>query len=263
MTSIRFRLLLLFLGLTLIVWAATVGSTYWQTYHEVEEVYDAHLVQSAEELLVLATHEYAEQVATVRNSAEAEAFPFEIQALARHHTGEEYAPRLSFRVLVADRILLHSADAPLDTPPGSDGFGERRDANGLWRVYTLRSARDGFTVEVAEHYGIRSKIVDEVAQASIVPAVFAFPVIAMLAWFAVYRLDASALSGPYLVQSNARLGRNPPFGLDRTKQEPTPRSRSAPFPCDYGRRSPLRVARSTLQDSRSCAAPGTASPCRR
>lgn len=187
MTSIRFRLLLLFLGLTLIVWAATVGSTYWQTYHEVDEIYDAHLVQSAEELLVFAAKEYAERVTTVHDPAETEAFPFELQAIAHRHTGEEYAPRLSFRVWATERILLHSADLSLDTPPGQEGFGERVDAHGLWRTYTLRSPRDGFTVEVAEHYGIRSKIVDEVAQASIVPAVFAFPVIAMLAWFAVGR----------------------------------------------------------------------------
>ncbi len=186
MTSIRLRLLLLFLGLTLFAWAATVGSTYWQTSHEVEEIYDAHLTQSAGELLVYAAHEYAEQIAAVSaGAAEAQAFPHEVRAIAPHRIEDEYAPRLSFRVWVGDRLLLHSEDAAVDAPLGDVGFSERSDAQGHWRVYTLRNPRDGFIVEVAEHQGIRSKIVDEVAMASIYPALIAFPIVAVLAWLAV------------------------------------------------------------------------------
>ncbi|MCK9531783.1 MAG: ATP-binding protein [Gammaproteobacteria bacterium] len=186
MISIRSRLLLLFLGLMFVAWAVIIASTYVQTSHEVEEIYDAHLVQSADELLMFASHEYSEQLATSHHVGAPTLLPFEVQELVRRQSGDEYAPRLGFRVWVAGRILLHSTDAPLAPPRETAGFSEREDERGLWRVYT-RHSDNGFAVEVAEHYGIRSKIVREVALATAIPALFAFPIIALLAWFSVGR----------------------------------------------------------------------------
>ena len=222
MTSIRLRLLLLFLGLTLVVWLTTVASTYLQTSHEVEEIYDAHLSQSAEELLTFAAHEYAEQTQAPQGTGpDGERLQQEIQQLARHHSQDEYAPYLSFRVWVQQDLLLHSADALRETPPGADGFSERRTEQGPWRVFTLRDPVNGFTVEVAEQYDLRRKIIDEVARASVYPALITFPLLALVAWVAV----GSGLA-PLRQLANQMRHRSPesmaPVSMERTPDEVKP-----------------------------------------
>ncbi len=186
MSSIRLRLLLLFLGLILFAWAITAGSTYYQTSYEVEEIYDAHLAQAASELMALVYNRYADHPhESSPSSKKPRKFTRDVLELKRHLRGTEYAPQLAFRIWANGRLLFFSRDAHSDDPPGSDGFGNRSIEGNHWRVYTLHDNKYGYTVEVAEQYEIRQKIAGEVGLASIYPALISFPVIALLAWFAV------------------------------------------------------------------------------
>ncbi len=187
MTSIRLRLLLLFLGLTFLAWAVTAGSTYYQTSHEVEEIYDAHLAQAAGALMALAYNQYGKGAKEVSSKAggSREELTREVLELQEHLRGNEYAPRLDYRMWVEGELLLHTREGPSDVPPGPDGFENRRIGEENWRVHTLRDDDFDFTVEVAEQYDIRQKIASEVAMASIYPALVSFPVIAVFAWIAV------------------------------------------------------------------------------
>ncbi|HET9763450.1 MAG TPA: hypothetical protein VFR50_08035, partial [Casimicrobiaceae bacterium] len=55
--SIRRQLLLILLASVAVVWIATAVVSYFDAQHEVDELLDAHLAQSASLLIALAGHE--------------------------------------------------------------------------------------------------------------------------------------------------------------------------------------------------------------
>ncbi|MBL0143786.1 MAG: sensor histidine kinase N-terminal domain-containing protein [Betaproteobacteria bacterium] len=169
--SVRRRLLaILFAGLAL-VWLAAMAATVYKADHEIEEVFDAHLVQSAA-LLALRIGDEADEVDTEH-------------APVLH----KYAKPLSFQVWKHGRtLLLHSADAPGSRFSASDkGFSTVTLDGRDWRVFSLWDAKREHLVQVRDALRKRRSVIVDIVAAMAKPLAIALPFFALLVWFAVGR----------------------------------------------------------------------------
>lgn len=167
--SLRRRLLFLLTGTVLTAWLATALFTYFDARHEIGELFDAHLAQSAGLIAAQLEHE--------------------IERDPEHQQPRQYQHERKIAFQVWDRqgrLLLHSASAPparlLDL---AEGFGDTTLENQRWRVFSRRDESRRFVVQVGEQYEVRDELAKSVASHLLHPLYLALPALALLIWFAV------------------------------------------------------------------------------
>ncbi|MGE5468025.1 MAG: ATP-binding protein [Ignavibacteria bacterium] len=166
--SLRRRLLLLLLGGVAVGWLATLMSSYGDAHHEIDEMFDAQLVQAAQALLAR-RHEHD-------HDDDIEESP---------HAGHPYQSKLKFQVWHADgKLVLRSPNAPATPLAYVDGFSETNNANGHWRYYSQWDARHRHRVQVAEDHAVRDELVGHIAWRLLVPALIGLPLLGLWVWFA-------------------------------------------------------------------------------
>lgn len=210
--SLRRRLVV---GLILAIaslWLVVVVLVYRAAQHEVEEVFDADLVQSARTLQALLRHETGEEA---EMAARAEAVAAEVgeeglrrypalAAVLRDYAADEPGERIELPVAAgpADHpytaglffiarhadgeIMVRSATAPgigLTEPGFVDLEAERR----LWRVYRLTDGETGLHVQVGERHAFRAELVRYITRNSLLPLLVAMPLLALAIWLVVGR----------------------------------------------------------------------------
>src|SRR5512139_3430800 len=106
--SIKRRLLVTLLGTVALVWLAAAAYTYRDARHEIDELLDAHLAQSAALLVAQVGHELGE---------------IDLEHAPQLH---RYGRRVAFQIWEGGRTLrLHSANAPDDRlSPRDEGFSD-------------------------------------------------------------------------------------------------------------------------------------------
>ena len=171
--SLQGRLLVLVLGLVTCAWLATAALTWIDVRHELEELLDSHLAQAAALLVVQQTGEIEDDQ--------------RLDAPTLHR----YAPKVAFQVCHEGRLALRSANAPAQpmlasAGRASDGFKTVEIAGRQWRVFATRGERE-VQVFVGEQVESRSSILRAVLRSSVSPMLFALPLLALAAWFAVRR----------------------------------------------------------------------------
>jgi len=169
--SIRRRLLIGLLGATALLWLLALVITYLDTRHELDELLDAHLAQSASLLL-----------AQVGNEAE----DIEIEHAPQLH---RYSRHVAFQVWYRGRqLVLHSAGAP-DTPLSSkrEGFSNRIIKNRRWRVFSAWDSRNRYLVQVAEQREARDHLAGTVVGSMLLPMLIMLPILGALIWFGISR----------------------------------------------------------------------------
>jgi two-component system, OmpR family, sensor histidine kinase QseC len=170
--SLQVRLLGLMFGVLAVLWAAMLVLTLSDTRHELGELLDAHLAQSASMLLV--------QDADADGDVEAPAAPI----LHR------YAPRAAFQVWSDGRLVLRSANAPaLPFGPvaGRNGFSQFDDGYGHWRVFAASDTARRRQVYVGERQDARDEILRAVLRGISWPLALALPVLGLGMWWTVRR----------------------------------------------------------------------------
>jgi two-component system sensor histidine kinase QseC len=170
--SLQVRLLGLMFGVLAALWAATLALTLSDTRHELDELLDAHLAQSASQLLV--------QDADADGDVEAPEAPI----LHR------YAPRVAFQVWSDGRLAQQSANAPaLPFGPVArrDGFSQFDDGHGPWRVFAAYDTARRRQVYVGERLGARAEILSAVLRGVSWPLALALPVLGLATWWTVRR----------------------------------------------------------------------------
>jgi two-component system sensor histidine kinase QseC len=166
--SIRRRLLFLLLSVICGVWGIVTYLVYVDTQHEVEELFDANLAQSAQVLLGLLKHEMAEQ-----DNIE----------LQENLFGHRYEHKLAFLIRDSDgKILIRSVTAPL-FPKTLNKYSDYYLDEHLWRVFTLKF--DQFLVQTAERYDIREELISEIMSSTLSVLLIALPLLAFLIWISV------------------------------------------------------------------------------
>lgn len=168
--SIRRQLLVVVLGVVGIIWLATAIVSYVDARHEIDELLDAHLAQSASLLIAQAGHEFEE--------------------LAEHSPDvSRYARRVAFQFWEGGTLLrLHSAGAPnVRLSAQDEGFSDADIDGRRWRVFSGWDRERRYLLQVAERTGTRNEIVGAMAKTLLLPLGVALPVLAMLLWFGIER----------------------------------------------------------------------------
>ena len=185
--SLQRRLLGALLGAVALVWLATAVYSYFDTRHEVNELLDAHLAQSASMIVAQAGHELEE--------IDLEHAP----QLGKH------SRRVAFQIWEGGKTLrLHSLNAPqARMSPVEQGYSRARIDGKAWRVFSTWDDGHRFLVQVGERDKTREEIAAGVARNLLVPLAFALPALGLLAWLVIARALAPLRALGRQVESRA------------------------------------------------------------
>ena len=118
MNSLRAKLLVLLLAIISLAWMATAVLIYFDAHHEIDELFDAQLAQSAQVLLAQARHDLKDA------REDDDGIATEIAS-----AGHKYERKIAFQIWDEHgRLLLRSASAPAEPLATRDsGFAEADD----------------------------------------------------------------------------------------------------------------------------------------
>lgn len=178
MNSLRTKLLLLLLAIISVAWLTTAVFIYFDAHHEIDELFDAQLAQSAQVLLAQAGHDLKD----AREDEDDDGIATEIAG-----AGHKYERKIAFQIRdVHGRLLLRSASAPVDPLAAQEsGFADAVIEGKPWRVYTQHDDDGEIRVQVGERHAVRNELAASVAMRLLLPLGIALSVLALLIWFAV------------------------------------------------------------------------------
>lgn len=173
MKSIRIQLLL---GLLLILTGLTVLDSAWSyrdTYHETEEIFDAHLAQYAR----IVHNLLADALPAVSQPPLVWSAPIEPKGI-----GHAYERKLSFQVWRETELIVRSASAPPDQSyaPLTPGYQDARWETSDWRVFTLPDPDHGLMIQVAERGDVRGEMAELIARRTLSKSLALIPLAALL-----------------------------------------------------------------------------------
>ncbi|MFZ2973954.1 MAG: ATP-binding protein [Ferribacterium limneticum] len=173
--SLRRRLLGLLLGGVSAAWLVTMVFSYIDAHHEVDELFDAQLVQGAQTLLALASHDEDDDLEEDLGKA-----------------AHKYQRSLRFQIWRVDgKLLMRSNNAPETPLTVAAGFSETHDQAGHWRHFSQWNDDRSVQVQVSENHDIRDDLIGHIAWRLLVPALFGLPLIGFWVWLATRRGFAS------------------------------------------------------------------------
>ncbi|MFC6672868.1 ATP-binding protein [Marinobacterium aestuariivivens] len=187
MRSIRGFLMLMLVLLLGISTAVTVAWTYRHTSHEVEEVFDASLVQSAKVLRGLVVdHQQRQTLNALQRSvslARLEGAPDE----DRYDSGDPDDPGHPYEYQVGFQAGLLDGELLLSTPPEfplrrpfRPGFETVGEGDSRWRIYTLRDSAHGLWIRSGHRMGVRDELTEQVADKVIIPLLVVLPLLLLM-----------------------------------------------------------------------------------
>lgn len=199
--SLRRRLLVLLSGTVLLAWAATAIFSYFDARHEIGEMLDAHLAQSAGLIAAQLEHEIDDD----RSGT-----------VPRQYKRER---KIAFQVWDgSDALLLRSASAPeARLSERDEGYADAVIDGKRWRIFSRRDESGRYVVQVGERHELRDELAESVAGHLMHPLAVALPALALLIWFAV-----GAGLAP-LGRLAAEVGRRAPDNLAPLEESRTPR----------------------------------------
>jgi two-component system, OmpR family, sensor histidine kinase QseC len=168
--SLQQRLLTRTLGAVLVVWIGTAAFVGYEAQHEVDELLDAHLAQSAALLVV-------QQNAT----------PDDDEPLLDSPTLHKYANRVAYQVFDEDRLVMHSPNVA-HTPMAqhTQGFETLALADGKsWRIFAAPGRSRDVQIYVAERVDSRDEILWAVLSGFLPPLTIALPLLLIGLWWNV------------------------------------------------------------------------------
>ena len=197
--SIRNRTLVLVLGTLLLSLSLISWRSYRDARHEIEELFDAQLAQSARLVQGLVMREMSPWDRRALQTA------LDAAVNARRDQGvpgHDYEGKLGFQVYTEDgQVLLQSAGAPADAlqqllspakvvpaQPFSQleaGYHDVTLGGRAWRLFLLQDPEDHLWVLVSERGDVRGELVGKITRRSLLPDLFGLPLLALLIWLAV------------------------------------------------------------------------------
>jgi len=204
--SLQQRLLSRTLGGVLLVWVATAAFVWFEAQHEVDELLDAHLTQSAALLVV-------QQNAT----------PEDEEPLLDAPTLHKYAHRVAYQVFDENRLVMHSPNVA-HTPMAQhkEGFETLTLPDGnLWRIFATPGRDHDVQIYVAERIDSRDEILRAVMMGFLPPLTVALPLLLIGLWWNV-RLSLQPLQRLRQVLLKRDTQTLTPISLNETPQEVQP-----------------------------------------
>lgn len=166
--SLRWRLLGGVVSAVALLWLLAMAISYARARHELDELLDAHLAQSASLLIA--------QVSEDLDEIELEHLP---------ETDRE-ASRIAIQLWEGDRLRLHSANAP-NAPLSTRerGFSTTTVDGVSWRVYSARQTDGDLVVQVGEPVRARQHVAGAALEQLAWPLLLALPLIGVGVWLAI------------------------------------------------------------------------------
>lgn len=179
--SIRRFVLWTLLPAMVLVSGSVATWTYLMSAHEVEELFDAELAQTARVLAGLIDREMLDQRAEALAEALEQArtgHPGDPAAAAMH----PYETKLSFQLLNSEGELLFAAPgAPGgDLGPLANGFSWVPDDSFRWRVFTLENPHESLWIRAAQRDDIRAELAGQIAIDLLLQSLLAVPLLALV-----------------------------------------------------------------------------------
>lgn len=204
--SIRHRLLVILLSTMALVWLVTATTGFVETRHEISELFDAQLAQSAHILHALAGHEIEEL------GQMDEGLTFHLQEIVdgfNHRDGHKYERLIAFQIWApkSQELVLRSLSAPTALLSDEHGYSDRVINATSWRIFSLKDSDTGFIILVGQSYAIRNELINAVALQHIMPMLLAFPLMAFFIWAGI----GQALKP--LVRLTSEVGNRAPTNL--------------------------------------------------
>jgi two-component system sensor histidine kinase QseC len=203
--SIRFRLLLMILFSVLMLWTAVLYFTWWQTYTDIERVYDAELEQIANLFAAATAHEAEEK---------------DLEDYAADLSQVDFKFPLIFQIWNHDnQLMVRGPDAPEQpiSPSHFDGFTDVTFEDSGWRVYTVNLPDHEFRIQVARSHSEMRRMVNAFVLDVVKPLLLALPLFGML-WWVVHRGLAPLRQVSQLI-SERDYGHLHPVTVERIPEE--------------------------------------------
>ena len=187
--SIRRRTLMLVLLLLTVMTSAIAAISYRDATHEIEEIFDARLAQSARILqaLVIGLYEADLHEDEERNLQQAFADALNDEA-AISGIGHPYESKIAYQVWHGEQLLIRSNNAPdIIGHQSLPGFSRLYDEEFQWISFTLqtRSEHLPFVLIVSERDDIRGELVASVVWQTLIPELVGIPLLAFMLWLAI------------------------------------------------------------------------------
>lgn len=203
--SIRARTLAVVLGVLTITLLVISWRSYRDAQHEIEELFDAQLAQSARLLEGMVGESLApETLATLQSALDRAKHIDSRYRPEKDADGHRYEAKLAFQILDAEgHLLLQSASAPprllenLKTALQNSSESEESlhdqltgyhdiALNGTrWRVFLRHDEPLRYWILVAERGDVRGELVQSITLRSLLPDAIGLPILALLVWLAI------------------------------------------------------------------------------
>ncbi len=171
MSSIRRRLLILLLGAWTTVWLAVAVITLDRSGHEVAELLDAQLAQTARVLC---------RIIQAGNLPDLEG---RVQTLSP--ISHPYETKISFQLWRSGELVSAFGGAPEGPLGRGAGFSDQEIGGTRWRVFGLPTSMPDETLFVAQSYAIRQELIHFLTVHALQPILFSLPLTILLIWLAV------------------------------------------------------------------------------
>ncbi len=177
-TSLKSRLLILLLSTSMMVWIITIFEVYQETEHEVYELFDANLAQSANVIYQLLAHEIVEHH-HLKNLSEPTKQPLYYKV--------HYDRKVAFLIRdLKENIIAksnHAPSFPIPQTTESTSYQDIKIDNYHWRVFTLK-AQYG-VLQTAERTDIRSELIKEIVWQMLWTLLWSLPLLAILIYVSI------------------------------------------------------------------------------
>ncbi|HYN76443.1 MAG TPA: ATP-binding protein [Lamprocystis sp. (in: g-proteobacteria)] len=171
MRSIRRRLLYTLLGIWIMVWVAVALVALDRSGHEIGELLDAQMAQTANVLRGLTL-----------------VGPLPIPAAAPQTmspVGHPYEFKLSFQRWQGGQLVASFGAAPQEPLAPAMGFSNQEIGGARWRVFGLPGNLPDEVIFVAQNYTIRQELIQFLTTHALQPILWSLPLTVFLIWFAV------------------------------------------------------------------------------
>lgn len=167
--SLQTRLLLAVLGLVLLAWGAAAVLTWHKAKHEVGELLDAHLAQTAALLRL--------QPLDVLND----------EQITEAADLDKHQHHVVFQLWHEDQLLARSKNAPgvALTDRTQRGFADSQVQGTAWRVFVTPGRERDVRIVVGERQSARQDIVQASVMGMLKPLAWALPLLALGIWWVV------------------------------------------------------------------------------
>ncbi|MEW5290347.1 quorum sensing histidine kinase QseC [Erwinia papayae] len=173
--SLRLRLMLGFILLSLICWGTAAIGSWWQTRHNINKLFDTQQMLFATRLATMNPEQLSQQPVTLPKS----------KKILRHHRGNQDDDALAFAVFTRDgRMVLNDGDNGKDFQfqYRRDGFtdGKLKGDDDLWRLVWLSTPDKRYLVVVGQEWEYRDDMTRDIVQTSLIPWLIALPLMILL-----------------------------------------------------------------------------------